>query len=107
MRSGNDREYVGCYTDDKSRDFQHGPKQHGYDQDSCHDACSEYLYFALQDNGWCSCDHYNITEDLLEIKRKKKNISPKINFTKNFTKNKLKKNTLLFSPQISPNPQSL
>ena len=52
-----DYEYLGCYTDDGHRDFKFGPQQYGYDQDSCREACDDYAYFALQHNGWCSCDN--------------------------------------------------
>ena len=52
----NDHTYLGCYNDDGNRDFKHGPQQYGFDQDSCREACDDYPFFALQNNGWCSCD---------------------------------------------------
>jgi hypothetical protein len=53
----NDFTYIGCYNDDGHRDFDFGPQQYGYDQDSCREACDDYPFFALQNNGWCSCDY--------------------------------------------------
>ena len=47
--------YIGCWTDDGNRDLQDGPMQDGYNADSCVVACSAYIYFALQNNGWCVC----------------------------------------------------
>jgi len=53
--------YLGCYKDNSSRDMKHGPKKYGYKgvdgPKKCHDACKQYKYFALQNNGWCSCDN--------------------------------------------------
>ena len=53
----NDYTYIGCYSDDGNRDFDFGPQEYGYDQDSCREACDDYQFFALQHNGWCSCDN--------------------------------------------------
>ena len=47
--------YIGCYVDDESRDLKQGPKQYGYNQGTCNTACPDYLFYALQDNGWCVC----------------------------------------------------
>jgi hypothetical protein len=49
--------YVGCYRDDGNRDFDFGPKVYGFTEISCREACANYPYFALQNNGWCSCDY--------------------------------------------------
>jgi hypothetical protein len=51
-----DFEYVGCYNDDGNRDFDFGPREYGFDQESCRAACEDYPFFALQNDGWCSCD---------------------------------------------------
>jgi hypothetical protein len=53
----NDFTYIGCYSDDGNRDFDFGPQEYGYDQASCREACDAYQFFALQNNGWCSCDN--------------------------------------------------
>jgi hypothetical protein len=55
--------YIGCYADNGHRDFKHGPKQYGYNPETCSQACSDYKYFALQNNGWCSCDKTYSTPD--------------------------------------------
>jgi len=47
--------YIGCFIDDGSRDLQDGPMQYGYTSVTCHDECSAYSFFALQNNGWCVC----------------------------------------------------
>ena len=49
--------YVGCYQDDANRDFDYGPREYGYTADSCLEACADFKYFALQHQGWCSCDN--------------------------------------------------
>jgi hypothetical protein len=49
--------YIGCYNDNGSRDFGFGPQNYGYDHITCRAACAEYPFFALQNNGWCSCDY--------------------------------------------------
>jgi len=57
--------------DDQEKDFRYGPQDKGFDIDSCRDECRDYPYFALQDNGFCSCDYtygtpsnvYQQTED--------------------------------------------
>jgi len=51
------QEYIGCYKDDGNRDLDFGPKAYGYDHVSCREACADYPYFALQNNGWCVCDY--------------------------------------------------
>ena len=43
--------------DTGSRAFRHGPKAYGYNVGSCQKACKDYKYFALQHNGWCSCEN--------------------------------------------------
>ena len=30
---------------------------YGYTPESCQAACPQFKYFALQNNGWCCCDH--------------------------------------------------
>jgi len=55
-------EFIGCYRDDGSRDLQEGPRQYGYTSESCKQTCSEYNYFALQNNGWCVCGNEYATE---------------------------------------------
>merc|ERR1711959_164084 len=49
--------FRGCYQDNGSRDFKHGPKRYGYTSTKCMDACKGYKFVALQNNGWCSCDN--------------------------------------------------
>jgi hypothetical protein len=39
--------YVGCYRDNGNRDFDFGPKQYGFNQITCREACADYPYFAL------------------------------------------------------------
>ena len=48
--------YIGCFKDDINRDLNAYVYGYGYGQESCDLACSKYLYFALQDDGWCVCD---------------------------------------------------
>jgi hypothetical protein len=60
----NSYEYIACFRDDGDRDFDFGPQAYGYNQETCRDACAEYKYFALQNNGWCSCDNnYGMPEE--------------------------------------------
>jgi len=47
--------YVGCFKD--GSDFAFGPRNYGFRQESCRDACRQFPYFALQNNGFCSCDN--------------------------------------------------
>jgi len=54
--------YIGCYVDDGSRDLYDGPKNYGYNQQTCNEACQAYPYFALQNNGWCVCGAAYATE---------------------------------------------
>lgn len=49
--------FIGCYTDDGSRDFAAGPKQYGYNPTTCEAACPSFKYIALQNGGWCNCDN--------------------------------------------------
>jgi len=52
------KDFIGCFkenTDD--RDLKYGPQKHGYDSQKCRNACKDYTYFALEDNGRCSCDY--------------------------------------------------
>ena len=49
--------YLGCYTDDSDRDFCCGPKVYGFNHETCAAACATFKYFALQNNGYCSCDN--------------------------------------------------
>lgn len=51
--------YIGCYKDDGSRDFKHGPKRYGYSANSCARSpeCKDFKFAALQNGGWCSCDN--------------------------------------------------
>ena len=48
---------VGQYADTNNRALRYGPQQYGYTPDTCHSICITYTYFALQHNGWCSCDN--------------------------------------------------
>jgi predicted RND superfamily exporter protein len=65
--------YVGCYRDDRSRDFKEGPRRYGWQTHSkygeyfsnhttstCRQFCKDYDYFALQQSGYCMCsnDYY-------------------------------------------------
>ena len=55
-----DFRYLGCYKDQSSRALRYGPQEYGYNPESCLTACINYKYFALQHNGWCSCENdYN------------------------------------------------
>ena len=52
----------GGYKDTSNRALRYGPHQHGYTAATCQAACQDwngnvYKYFALQNNGWCSCDN--------------------------------------------------
>jgi hypothetical protein len=49
--------YLGCYRDRDQRALTGGPKKYGYDREKCSQACKDYRYFALQNNGWCSCSN--------------------------------------------------
>merc|ERR1719478_864799 len=51
------KDFRGCYQDNGSRDFKHGPKRYGYTSTKCMQACRQYKFVALQNNGWCSCDN--------------------------------------------------
>jgi len=46
---------LGCFVDDIYKDLEDGPQEYGYNVDTCQAACSQYLYFALQNGGLCSC----------------------------------------------------
>ena len=47
--------YIGCYVDDVNRDLKDA-KNTGFGYiDACNEACKEYNYFALQNNGECRC----------------------------------------------------
>ena len=48
---------IGPFRDTGNRAFRHGPKAYGYNVGSCQKACKDYKYFALQHNGWCSCEN--------------------------------------------------
>jgi hypothetical protein len=52
-----DYTYVGCWRDDAERDLNYGPKQYGFDPETCRNVCADYPFFGLQNNGWCSCDY--------------------------------------------------
>jgi hypothetical protein len=57
-------EYVGCYTEDSDHDLGYGPQSKGFSVDSCRKACLQYPYFAVQADGYCSCDYtYGYPED--------------------------------------------
>ena len=47
--------WVGCYRDDANRNLGLGPKDYGYDPESCAEACQAFDYFGLQHGGWCNC----------------------------------------------------
>ena len=47
---------IGPYADTGNRALRYGPQSYGYTPDTCSITCKTYTYFALQDNGWCSCD---------------------------------------------------
>ena len=47
--------YIGCFVDDGERDLNQGPKDYGYNPETCNTACQDYSYYALQNNGWCAC----------------------------------------------------
>jgi hypothetical protein len=48
---------LGAWRDTANRALRYGPKKYGYDANKCRAACPQYRYFALQNNGWCSCDN--------------------------------------------------
>jgi len=49
---------IGAFKDDpSSRAFRYGPQTYGYNADSCQNACKNYRYFSLQDNGQCFCEN--------------------------------------------------
>jgi len=50
-------DFIGCFKDDGNRDLNQGPKNYGYNSETCKQACSGYTYFALQNGGWCVCDN--------------------------------------------------
>lgn len=50
-------QYIGCYRDTGDRALRYGPKAYGYNKVTCRIACNQYKYYALQDNGWCSCEN--------------------------------------------------
>jgi len=54
--------YIGCFVDDSRRDLQDGPRQYGYTSTTCAVACDAYIYFALQNRGWCVCGYAYDTE---------------------------------------------
>ena len=45
-------EHIGCFKDTFDRALRHGPQDYGFDVDSCSNACSDYQYFALKNDGW-------------------------------------------------------
>ena len=52
----------GGYKDTSDTALRYGPHQYGYTAATCQTACQDwngkvYKYFALQNNGWCSCDN--------------------------------------------------
>merc|ERR1711998_428266 len=49
--------YIGCFHDNSSRDFKHGPKRYGHNPTKCMSACKDYKYIALQNGGRCNCDN--------------------------------------------------
>eukprot|EP01084_Bolivina_argentea_P231501 390395_1 len=52
-----DYTYVGCFVDSADRALRYGPYNFGYTIESCYTVCASYKYFALQYNGWCSCEN--------------------------------------------------
>jgi hypothetical protein len=48
---------IGPYADKPDRALRYGPQSYGYTPDTCQMICITFVYFALQDNGWCSCDN--------------------------------------------------
>merc|ERR1711988_1679415 len=61
--------WVGCFVDNGSRDFKHGPKQYGYNPTSCMSKCKKYKFIALQNGGWCNCDNTYSTPAATSPKR--------------------------------------
>lgn len=56
-------EPLGTFKDtDEARALRFGPHAQGYDAEACAAACPAYKYFALQANGFCSCEN-----DLLSV----------------------------------------
>jgi len=49
--------FIGCYKDTGTRDLKYGPKRFGYSVKSCHTACPQYKFFALQAGSQCFCDN--------------------------------------------------
>jgi hypothetical protein len=52
-----DPDYIGCFKDTRDRALRFGPRRRGYNRDSCKRACRNYRFYALQNDGWCSCDY--------------------------------------------------
>ena len=49
---------IGPFKDTGSRAFRHGPKAYKATTSGiAQKACKDYKYFALQHNGWCSCEN--------------------------------------------------
>eukprot|EP00928_Gymnodinium_smaydae_P077315 TRINITY_DN6058_c1_g1_i1.p1 TRINITY_DN6058_c1_g1~~TRINITY_DN6058_c1_g1_i1.p1 ORF type:complete len:1272 (-),score=168.22 TRINITY_DN6058_c1_g1_i1:8-3292(-) len=47
--------WVGCFSDDASRDFKEGPHMAYHNTRSCAEACAGYAYMALQNGNACAC----------------------------------------------------
>jgi len=59
---------IGCFVDDYYRDLEDGPVEYGYNADTCLEACSSFLYFALQDGGQCSCgNEYSTSKNYYKV----------------------------------------
>lgn len=57
--------YVGCFKDGSY--FAFGPRNYGFRQESCRDACRGFHYFALQNNGFCSCGNKYGANDNIQV----------------------------------------
>ena len=44
------------YRDGRDRRLRYGPNQASYNPINCQDKCKNFKYFALRDNGICTCD---------------------------------------------------
>ena len=50
--------HLGCYKERLGDEaLRYGPHSYGFVPMTCRQACRGYKYFALQDNGWCSCEN--------------------------------------------------
>ena len=61
-------QWIGCYTDDSTRNFDDGPHNNGHTIDMClaDDECKDKAYIALQNGGECFCGNILQTDPKYE-----------------------------------------